>query len=1240
MDETLEEMGPNLPEAVAPTAAPEPRTAEQPLPFMTFDKPELSSLMGVFNNDVGAFARNMSEVLNEQFDDQSYLTYEGLRTGTAPVFEMFPSFKELPPEQRRLSNEQIISLFAFDPEGNPIEGGTFLQGMGREAVPQAGALGGFMAGMQAGNLAVAGVPPVSPPTAAIRVGVPLLAGIAGSILGYTGGEKVTDALLGEERPMLPGQTAAYEAGKTTMGALAWLPLPFMIPKTVNMGVAAVEAALAPGARKALSTRAVGGIENVLGKMGTAAATAPIATVAAETVAGLGAGAGAYLAEELAPGQAVPRLAAEFGGGVSAAVTVDLLTSRLRMLGQGASAAVSAIRTGDIQGIAGSVRGRRETQVINYMLDMIDEAGEDPEEIIRKLSSNEFFDVMVDEAGNPINLTAALKSGSPALLALEKSLEKLTTGVGRERASANVQATRALRNTINALYASNDPQAIQEASVLAESVFSAGMEQDLASAYNRVFDAYTTVRGDVDPTGRQAALGENLQAVLKGRLSAARMDERRLWADVPRGLTVDTFLNAAGNPTDTPRFLAFLDNNVPATKEALDDILPGISPLMRFARRKRTELGLDPVVPLADGSLPDAPEVIPLSVQEIYDMRSTALSKAKESAAAGKTNEARIAFGFADAILEDLDNFQTDNIQYSTARAYSRALNDSFTRSFAGAAIGKTRTGAQKIAPEQLANDIFQSDAGYLRLKQLDQVGQFELTQALTNLSDSAGNPDLSQVLENAMASSLDAQTGLVNVADLNRWVQNNDAAFAAFPDVKARVLQAAETTTSIRGTTEQILRNIRAQAFNPDTGEVNVGSLRKWMEKPENQDVLSAMPALKADLEDVDIARTLLDGTVAANRAATRDVKATVSFMDLLPATTENPATAAGKAISEQQKRPVQSWNALLNVVEKAPETWTNAAGVVSTRAEAMEGLRSSFMEAAMVRAGGSSQTFSARSFYDTIFAAHRNSEGKVSLSEWMLDKNVMGKPEMDRLQALSKELVKMETFVATGDMGLEELAETVGPMMDFYLRIAGASAGSNLQRMMPGDSGGGSLIAAGAGSKAFRSVYAKVFAGVPESMKMDVMTQALKDPELLATMLSRGRTVREQTNIAGRLGELLLNKGLLSVAAVGRRGLPAVARERSEAIYDQEPELPVAAPPVPQNIPPPNQQGAAMPPAPPAPRPVQQAAAQPAPPPAPPAASGPVDRSRFAAFFPYDPTTDLIRQQAASGGIGSLMGQ
>jgi hypothetical protein len=81
-----------------------------------------------------------------------------------------------------------------------------------------------------------------------------------------------------------------------------------------------------------------------------------------------------------------------------------------------------------------------------------------------------------------------------------------------------------------------------------------------------------------------------------------------------------------------------------------------------------------------------------------------------------------------------------------------------------------------------------------------------------------------------------------------------------------------------------------------------------------------------------------------------------------------------------------------------------------------------------------------------------------------------------------------------------------------------------------------------------------------------------------------------------------------------------------------------------PPNMPPPDQRGSLMPlPAAPtggggaaATAPIQRAAAPQAPPPPP---SGPVDRARFAAFFPNDPTTDLIRQQAASSGIGSLMG-
>lgn len=204
---------------------------EVDIPFIEFDKPTFDQIMSVYNNDIGEFAENLTGTLSNQYDDPNYLTYQGLREGTAPAFELFPSLANLAPDERKLSNEEIIKFFAYDPEGNPITGGDFFQGATREAIPQAAAVPTFMGGFAAGQALTAGVPPVTLPTAAVRFGVPLVTGTLASIGGYFMGEQIRDEIMGEEPPMLPGQTAAYEAGKTAMGAVAWLPLPLWCQKT-------------------------------------------------------------------------------------------------------------------------------------------------------------------------------------------------------------------------------------------------------------------------------------------------------------------------------------------------------------------------------------------------------------------------------------------------------------------------------------------------------------------------------------------------------------------------------------------------------------------------------------------------------------------------------------------------------------------------------------------------------------------------------------------------------------------------------------------------------------------------------------------------------------------------------------------------------------------------------------------------------------------------------------------------
>jgi len=1300
------------------------------IPFIEFDKPTFDQIMSVYNNDIGEFAENLTGTLSNQYDDPNYLTYQGLREGTAPAFELFPSLANLAPDERKLSNEEIIKFFAYDPEGNPITGGDFFQGAAREAIPQAAAVPTFMGGFAAGQALTAGVPPVTLPTAAVRFGVPLLTGTLASMGGYFMGEQVRDEIMGEDPPLLPGQTAAYEAGKTAMGAVAWLPLPFMVPKKLNFGVEAAKSALAKRmgdvqgpfqSTRGLKTAQF--LENTVGNLGSAARAAPVTTLAYEGIAGTGAAIGAGIAEENFPGAAIPRLTAEFGGSLTASGVANLIALQAKGAYNVGKGVAKAVKERDFEKALTFISNKRQEQVRNYILNVLEESGEDVDQIIQRLGSNEFTDILVDEQGNPIELTAALKSGSPALLALEKSLEKLTTGVGKERASANLQATRALRNTINALYAIGGQDATQDAADLAQAVFASGMEQDLAGAWKRVFDAYEQVGGGQE---RQAKLGEQLYGILDTRLSAARQNEKRLWSSVPKDFAISEFIDEQGNVTDTPQFIEWMNNNLPETEEALDDIFPNIAPLIKFVRRKERELGLVPsdggdgsrptmskdleraydsyqkssdqflgtaderilanVEATAEGiedineriayirdqaqnlrqrasnrefddnanarklatafdrlanlellksrepdpdllAVSDEVDFKPLTATEIYDMYSIALSKGKTFAAAGEDNLSRLSYGFAKALMRDLDNFDTGDAAYNTARAYSRALNDAFTRSFVKDVLQEDKSGALRTAPEQIANDVFQADAGYLRLKQLDQVGQFELTQALTNIATNAGNPDLQKTLNRAMDYSRNPETGLVDTMRLNKWLKNNRKSLSKYPDVLKNVEKAVETTSKIRGVTESILRNIRAESFDPATGEVNIKTLRRWMDRQDSRDILSAMPALKEDLNNVQTARVLLDEDLAKQREQLNELKEQVSFMDLLPGTTENPQTAAGKAIANAQKKPVAAWNELLKVVKKAPAEWTTADGVKHTREEALRGLRSAFIEAAMIKSGGSSPTFSSREFFDTIFAPHRNSQNKISLADWMLQNDVMTKPEMDRLRGLATELVKMESFVASGDMNLDELVETVGPMMDFYLRIAGASAGARMQSMIPGDTGAGSLVAAGAGSKVFRSVYSKVFAEMPESLKMDVMTEMFKDPDLLATMLSKGKTEPQKRNIAARLTQILANKGFVGATAIGRRGAPPIVRETEEIIVDEEPQITVPEPEEEASL-------RAIPTSPPVAQPRPAAVPAPVPQTTPPSPQ-PAARSRYAALFPNDPISGMIQQ---GQGIGSLL--
>ena len=90
-------------EVLVPTKA---ETTSTNLPTMTYDQKTFDNLLTVFNNDVPKFTQSMVKILGKQFDDPEFMTYQGLKTGTSPVFDLFPKLSQLPPEI--VTGKQIV----------------------------------------------------------------------------------------------------------------------------------------------------------------------------------------------------------------------------------------------------------------------------------------------------------------------------------------------------------------------------------------------------------------------------------------------------------------------------------------------------------------------------------------------------------------------------------------------------------------------------------------------------------------------------------------------------------------------------------------------------------------------------------------------------------------------------------------------------------------------------------------------------------------------------------------------------------------------------------------------------------------------------------------------------------------------------------------------------------------------------------------------------------------------------
>jgi len=1133
----------------------------------TFSRDQMLQIVDTFKDtDQGAATVVAKTLAGEVGQDAPGLfTYESLRDGTAPFFDFSEQYKGVAPNNRALTDEEIISIFAVDTEGNPIMPGEFQSGFMREIIPQGLSLaGGFKGGQK--------LMQVAPKHPYVQAGAGVVGFLGGMFAGGKAGEVITDVTMGEERPHTPGQTAAYEQGKTAAGVVGWLPLPFMVSPKITFGAAAYLDNLAKeGIEKGpRAMRFLRGSERLLGKVGQGARDNKAGTIVGESALGAGAVFGAGAAETQYPNEPLPRIGYEFlgsGGGMLLGAPLTTLVENFDGLKTGFRSLSDQYRAGGAGQVLNPVKQYRQGRAVTRILEILEEAGEDPKAIIERLEASSLNGVLLDEAGNPIKLTAGAKSGSPALLAIEKSLDQLGMGLGKERTAGAKSAISALRTTILALSNSDEQAALQAAADISESVFRANLDNNLRQATDRVVTAFENIA-----PGKESniQLSEKLYDVVSNQMELARRQEKQLWNNVPN-VEITSFVDEAGEATNVPNFITVWENTfATAPQRYRDKYMTKLKYLGGFVDDKKADLGL-----LTDTDGNPIPPTGNLTTKDLTYMRSLALDEASEAMAAGNRKSASIAYQMADALLRDLGNVppepgqQNFRAAYDQARVYSKALNDTFTRAFAGDALETTTDRGLRIAPELLANRLLQggNDPTYLRVQQINDIGTFQMENGIEG---------------------------------------------------------AEQTVATLRGVQESILRNARAEAFNPETGKISLDSLQKWMGK--NKDILATFPALRDDLLDAEKAAILLNDTSQAAKMRQAEEAAQVSFYDIMNPVmgdgrrlhgTESPTTAITKAINS--KAPYRNLNRILDLVESTPDE--------ALREQAMRGLRSTVMEWAGTKAGlSSSGTFSPTVLYQQMFKPLKGSKSDLSLMDWMVENQVMGKQQSNSLREFLTEMVRFEAAEVDGSIG--ELVDRAGPILDFYLAISGSAIGTRMQKVFTGGSAGpGAITAASKGADTMRNI----FADIPAALQTDVMSEIMRNPELLAAMMRKPRTDAIGKRLRGYIGDTLKKGGFKPVRSI----LPGTGREIREEVDQMLAPDAFAPPSEQQNMPSNNQQGALNPPV---QTPTKNSGPALGPVNPPPAAvktasqgSGPVDRTKFAALFPED--RELL-------GIGSLMGQ
>jgi len=739
----------------------------------------------------------------------------------------------------------------------------------------------------------------------------------------------------------------------------------------------------------------------------------------EGLAVAGAAGGGALATNINPDSLLLRMAGEVAGGVMAPGKLAVFAYNK----------TKGILTKTLQTFSEEAKLTRAGVLLNQI---VLDRNEDPLVIARVL----------EEAVTTLGpQTSAQKSRSEALAIVEAGLRsqgsKASGAFSREAAEMATANLRIIDTMIHVISESGDPGKMAHIARLERHRFQTLFDQRLLNAEHVVQDLAAAISLD-SPLAR-TQLSTIANDIMGAALSQSRKAETALWQTVPKDVKS---MGEAG---------------LAAIRRHLDELVPGqeLPKVVTLYLQRAT--AIDEVTGAAVGT----------TTGELQKMRSQFLSLARDAASkmGGTTggvssrNLARIYGDIAENLADDLDNaFKVGvpgvgNDAWQRASAFSRELNDAFSRTFAGKAMSRGPSGADRTPPELMMQKALAAggDAAALRFDELESASRFLLNK---------------------------------NVAD----TENVEALATGMEEVQNRLLRLAAS-----------------DVIDADTGLPSVAKLKTFTQK--HAKLLERFPEIAADLEAAKTSALKLADVARRNVKFTRVLERHAAFEKLRG---EHSIDAVKQAM--RSDTPVRGLTALAKLAKRGGT-------------EAVEGLQASVYAHAMVDATDEATGFiNYQRLRRVLFTGMQ--PGRPSLVDVMMKQGVLDEQgvknltklldEADNILKVGKETTEGATDITTG---------ATGHFSEMMTRLAGVKVASKINFLTGGSGSSGALIIASAGSKFAKSVMDKV----PNENLTQIFIQAAIDPQFMAMLLRKPKSVPEQFTQARWLHAYLYQGGYLA---------------------------------------------------------------------------------------------------------------